>query len=100
MLQTPVGFASTWVTVTKSPLASVDTARLVTTGGIVTVACPFESVVDTTIGWCSVVSGRSVIVLVEVGVCAFAWFALGLETMELEESELVDEAGAADEEGA
>lgn len=35
----------------------VETERLVTTGGIVTVVCPFESVVEITTGFESVVSG-------------------------------------------
>lgn len=75
MLQIPVGFATTCVTVTSWPFDSVETATLVISGGIETVVCPRESVVEMTIGVLSVVSGGSVIVLVAVGVCAFICWA-------------------------
>ena len=72
MLQTPVGFAITWVTVTTEPSDSVDTARLVMRGGIETVDCPCESVVEITTGFENVDSGGTVTVLVCVEDCPFA----------------------------
>ena len=63
----------------KSPSASVDTLVLVINGGIVNVVWPFESVVETKMGFESVVSGFSVIVLVAVGVSALACRPLCVE---------------------
>lgn len=55
------------VTDTNEPLAAVDTATLVITGGIDTVVCPFESVVEMNTGEVNVDSGCTVMVLVTVG---------------------------------
>ena len=57
MLQMPVGLAMTCVTVVNSPSGSVESATLVNSGGMVTVVCPFESVVENTTGLERVVSG-------------------------------------------
>lgn len=61
----PVGFAITWVTLTKEPFGSLETATEVKTGGTEREIRPAESVVETNTGDDKVVSGASVIVLTD-----------------------------------
>jgi hypothetical protein len=61
------GLATTWVTIVKEPLASDEVLMIVTSGGVVRIFAPLESVVTRATAVESVVSGCVVMVLVQAG---------------------------------
>jgi len=61
------GLATTCVTIVKEPLVSDEVLMIVTSGGVVRIFPPLESVVVRAIGVESVKSGCVVIVLVQAG---------------------------------
>ena len=62
------GFATTWVTIVREPLVSNEVLMIVTSGGVVRIKPPLESVVVRATGVESVISGCVVMVLVLAGV--------------------------------